>query len=1014
MQKNFSLTVAGRSFGKCIDRISLVLTDEGFKEIHQVKVGERIWANRSPQTVLAKVENPKEPGFTVTTNRGYICTGKVGHKVWVFDSSSLEFTWQNIETLKGNEIIPIRRGMDHWGNETPIANYFQPDRGTKPGHPSHPMVLDEDLNLYYVMGVILGDGTMRQQGGTVGVSSMDQEVVDSVYTMIRDHLPNTKVSVKVKDSAAKDYMFCSVRFKAFLRYMGFDSELAYQKTVPAKILSVSKPKVSAFLRGLFDTDGSCTLNPKTNRCEIELGSSSRDIIDKVHSILLNYGILASVTQKHVAGTHRFSNGKDYQTHNAWAIDIFDRRSLEIFSREIGFGIKRKQAKLDLYLSKPTNSAYKHNMLRVGPYFRAKYGQAFRRAYDLRILDWISTARLAEFLDCPFVDETDKAKIRAILDSQCYFDSIRVISPTETETIDIQVDKEECYWSGGFVNHNSTVFSHFCYLYCLLNPGHHILICAATFRSSRQIVERIDEWANPKTKGALLRQTFERDMIKRQDLIKIVFKNGSSITAVPLGDPDNLRGFRCNLLGIDEGLLISHHTINMVLKPFLAGGADPTKKQLLRRREARLIEAGKMQEKDKTVFKADSKMIVLSSASYKWEELYSMYKQYRAIIEKSDIEGAAKAEETDAGAATYLVHQLSYKVGNPDLMDAGILQEIREKRIPESVIKREYEAQFIDESGGFFSAKEIHECSVAPGQLPCIEVTGEKGAEYILAIDPSMSSDPAGDHFAMCVMKVVARARDGRKVGMVVHQYACAGVGLKHHMAYLMFILTHFNIVYLICDTSHGDQGDFISACNESEVFKQAKLELNAIDADFAGADFETIVGQVAKSYNRDSSVKRIVQKQYFSTSIIKAGNDYLRACLNERAIIFASHAASVGKTAELAGYDIGSIHQTHPAFHDEDVEGMGNAYEFVNHQDVLMEQTKKECALIEVSSTALGHISFDLPSHMTKNRKNVQRNRRDSYSALWLANWALKIYLASQELPSPEVDEFIPVMLALR
>jgi len=562
---------------------------------------------------------------------------------------------------------------------------------------------------------------------------------------------------------------------------------------------------------------------------------------------------------------------------------------------------------------------------------------------------------------------------------------------------------------------SLVFSHFCYLYCLLNPGHKILIVSATFRSSRQIVERIDEWARSK-KGTLLRQTIETTPLgslitKRSDLVRITFKNGSEITAVPLGDPDNLRGFRCNVLGIDEGLLISQSTINMVLKPFLAGGADATKKQLIRRRERRRIAAGQMTEKEKVVFRADSKMIVLSSASYKWEELAAMYRMYRAIIEGSkDVEGKGpKAEETDKGTSSYLVHQLSYKVGNPDLMDAGVLEEIREKRIPDSVIKREYEAQFIDESGGFFSAKEMQACTIPMGQRPCVEIVGEKGAEYVLGIDPSIGSDPAGDHFAMCVLKITKRA-DGRPIGLVVHQYGCAGVKLEHHIAYLYYVLNRFNIVYIVCDTTQGDQSDFISICNESEYFKSRQLELNPIDAEFARDDMTEIVTQAKRSYNVSPTVNRIVQKQYFASSIIKAGNDHLRACFDQRLIQFASHAQSIaGAVSEMCQHDVMGIHTIHPEYHDEDLEGSSSIGNFVTYQDVMIEVVKKECALIEVTSSPLGHLSYDLPHHMTRSRKDIHRNRKDNYSALWLAAWGLKILLALQEMPEQEADDtFMP------
>jgi hypothetical protein len=395
----------------------------------------------------------------------------------------------------------------------------------------------------------------------------------------------------------------------------------------------------------------------------------------------------------------------------------------------------------------------------------------------------------------------------------------------------------------------------------------------------------------------------------------------------------------------------------------------------------------------------------------------MNKPYRAIIEKS----GDNAEQNTAGAvSSYLVHQLSYKMTNPDLMDAGILEEIREKRIPESTIKREYEAQFVNESGGFFSAKQMNDCTVTPGQRPCVEVIGEPNAEYILAIDPaggSIGADPAGDHFAMCVLKIVPRAKDGKKVGLVVHQYGCAGVNLEHHISYLDYILKKFKPVYIVIDSTGGENMDFLNVCNQSAVFQNQRppMRLESIDAEFAKEGWDETIKAVQKSYNPDSSIRRIVHNQYFSSSIIKAGNDYLRACFEQKTIMFASKAASVDNAVDqMCQSDVMKIHERHPEYYDAELgadSGSGSMWEFVIYQDAMIDLVKKECALIEVTASPLGHLTFDLPHHMTRNRKNVNRNRKDNYSALWLAAWGMKIYLAAQELPPPEDNTFEPVMI---
>ncbi len=174
---------------------------------------------------------------------------------------------------------------------------------------------------------------------------------------------------------------------------------------------------------------------------------------------------------------------------------------------------------------------------------------------------------------------------------------------------------------------SFVATHFAYLYCLFNPGKHIIIVANNFRSSRRIVESIDDWSLRKDKdgnltGALLRQTFNGEMIKKPDMYKIKFKNGSSITALPLGDPNRLRGFRANLVLVDEGLLIPQPTIDNVLKPFLFAPSpdEITRKQKIRAREDKEIAAGKRKPEDRMKFRSNNKMIILSSASYSWESL----------------------------------------------------------------------------------------------------------------------------------------------------------------------------------------------------------------------------------------------------------------------------------------------------------------------------------------------------------------------------------------------------------
>lgn len=564
---------------------------------------------------------------------------------------------------------------------------------------------------------------------------------------------------------------------------------------------------------------------------------------------------------------------------------------------------------------------------------------------------------------------------------------------------------------------SWLFSHFCYLYCLFNPDKHIVIVSgAAFKSSRSILERIDGWSRRRAVGkdpggTMLRQTFDGEMQKRQDWYRIKFVNGSTITALPLGDPERLRSFRCNVLGIDEGLLVSQSTIDNVLKPFLFAipEVEAKRRMQIRQREKELIKSGRMKPEEREEFESQLRMITLSSASYTWQDLYTTYKKYLKAIVGSDPNSVEKLGKKDA---TYLVHQLPYQIGNPDTMDKAALDELKGDMISETTKDREYRAKFTQDSDGYFSAKKMEACTIPDGEEPCIEIVGEPGAEYVLGIDQNAADTETADHFAMCLLKIVPKiVSDGtiRKIGMDVHQYAEAGASLREHIDYLDYILTHFNVVYISYDSSQGKNAGFDRICNESEIFKAKKVELKHINADFDNGTFEDIVKAVRKDYNREA--RRIVHPQSFqSSSFMRAANERLQMAFDRRDILFASRGKSQKGPIinRLLEQDVGGIQNRHSAFVINKEIG-GSKDDFIEQQDILMDLVKKECGLIEMKSSGQGHLTWDLPQHLKRSNKGRNRLRRDSYTALLVANWGLYIYLGAMEIPEePERESYLP------
>ena len=88
--------------------------------------------------------------------------------------------------------------------------------------------------------------------------------------------------------------------------------------------------------------------------------------------------------------------------------------------------------------------------------------------------------------------------------------------------------------------------------------------------------------------------------------------------------------------------------------------------------------------------------------------------------------------------------------------------------------------------------------------------------------------------------------------------------------------------------------------------------------------------------------------------------------------------------------------------------GHPNILEFIEFQDAWIYQTKKQCSLVEVKTTAKGTQSFDLPQHL-KRSTSANKARKDNYTTLMLGVWGVKCYFDMTDYKEQQVDNsFVP------
>ena len=314
--------------------------------------------------------------------------------------------------------------------------------------------------------------------------------------------------------------------------------------------------------------------------------------------------------------------------------------------------------------------------------------------------------------------------------------------------------------------------------------------------------------------------------------------------------------------------------------------------------------------------------------------------------------------------------------------------------------REFGAQFIDESDGYFRLSKMAACTIPDGEFPAVEVVGNPSDEYLLSFDPNWAGNTSADHFAMHVFKI---DRDAQKV-CLVHSYAIAGVSLKEHMRYFLYLIEHFNIVGMCGDYNGGVQ--FINSCNESQLFKSAKIEIGVLDIDLEKPEnWRSDIMRFKNEYNMRERKYCILRKP--TSNWIRNANEMLQAAIDHKRILFASRAVDAHFTeqrkknlpVDSLKWDIKMNASSKGAM----------MIDLIDHQKSIVELTKAECANIEVIANPQGSQSFNLPQNLRR-QKGPHRARKDSYSALVLGNWFAKVFFDA-EAASPEKqieNTFIP------
>lgn len=571
--------ILNRGYGKCLRKDSLVYTTEGLKEIGSffnyqndgketeynldVKVLNR--EGRTSQ-VRKGVYSGKKPCLKIKTREGYEVSGTYVHPLLIMNTNG-ELEYKQLKDIQIGDYVCIARNNNLWGNNVNIDKTKELEgwiNSLSQQSRSHlcvkemPKEINTDIALY--LGYLVGDGCLTRDN-LIGFTNIDKDILDNFFNFSFKYFGVDYIKRK-EGRNENDYLIYDKYLRKYLELLGFGKCNAHNKVIPDCIMSAPKEIVSAFIRGLFDTDG--TVDDRV----ISYTTVSEKLSKQLQVLLLNFGIVS-----------KRSYHTDKKGFHHYNIDITCENA-DIYMKEIGFSCKRKEARG----TKLTQKFHNTN-IDIIPYQQQRCvdlvskGRYGHRSKIRQTIDHIcfgdndlSYYRLKEKLfkyaeeNCDYItSELEYNQLKYLYSLHYHYTPVtEVIDEGLHDVYDIQVDDMHSFVSNGFVNHNTMIEVMAGFAICMLYPADRYAVSAQTKENAASVVgEKVDELL--RFYPALNNEIAQKKLSKNG--AKVIFKNGSYLDI--LANSQTSKGQRRERLAIEESVLVDNFTFQDALEPIVA-------------------------------------------------------------------------------------------------------------------------------------------------------------------------------------------------------------------------------------------------------------------------------------------------------------------------------------------------------------------------------------------------------------------------------------------------------------
>lgn len=526
-----------------------------------------------------------------------------------------------------------------------------------------------------------------------------------------------------------------------------------------------------------------------------------------------------------------------------------------------------------------------------------------------------------------------------------------------------------------------LLSLYCVLRAMLLPGRKIVVVGAAFRQSKYLHDYMENiWKN----APILRDLSDSNSGPRRDvdMCRLTI-NGSTISALPIGDGQKIRGQRANDIIADEFASMSREIFENVIAGFAAVSASPVEnvKRLAMEEKAKEmgIDTSTFYQK-KDIEETKTNQIILSgTAYYDFNHFSEYWKRWKTIIEtKGDPHAISNnvfnGEDVPSSFKwdDYSIMRIPVDLVPRGFMDEG--QIARSKAtVHNGIYLMEFGAVFTKDSQGFFKRSLIESCvgtdikpvNIQSGQVffdPLLK--GSKNEKYLMAIDPASEVD----NFSIIILELHP---DHRRI---VH---CWTTTRKNHTERVKKGLTKENNFYSYCARKIRELMD---------LFPTVHIAMDAQGGGYSVAEALHDHNQLKPG---EVPIWPVIDEDKPQPSDDEQGLHILEMCQFAKYDWYSD--ANHGLKKDLEDKIL-----LFPRF-DPITIGLSIEEDKVNNrmydtlEDCVMEieELKNELSLIEVTESVNGRLRWDTPEVKIGVGKK-QRMRKDRYSSLLMANMAAR------------------------